>query len=281
LNLCGGKRPVVNRRLINATREGRDKNAYGINDAGQIVGVGMNPSGQGHAFLLNPLPPCQLTYTGFHQGGDPGVPSTFGPGHISTASAGCVLCSAASMLTSFGVAITPATLDALLLRENAYTTANELFLTQLPDYVSSLVQIHTTDNDPGSLSCNDFLTQRFCNNGERVILQLQVKEDGAWIDPYHYVLVTGRIGAGSDWNIFDPGWKNAVPSANATTLSGHLSGFSANGHQWQFAVAGYRAFQVGSQSHFVAVANCPLRNASCGSYRKAYWMRSGSRNKLF
>lgn len=29
--------------------------AYGINDAGQIVGSGVNPSGQSHAFLLTPL----------------------------------------------------------------------------------------------------------------------------------------------------------------------------------------------------------------------------------
>ena len=32
------------------------KNAQGINDAGQIVGIGTNPSGHRHAFLLTPVP---------------------------------------------------------------------------------------------------------------------------------------------------------------------------------------------------------------------------------
>jgi probable HAF family extracellular repeat protein len=34
--------------------------ANGINDAGQIVGMGISPSGYNHAFLLNPLPPGSI-----------------------------------------------------------------------------------------------------------------------------------------------------------------------------------------------------------------------------
>ena len=41
--------------------------AAGINDMGQIVGYGLSPDGQNHAFLLNPIipEPMTLAFLGF------------------------------------------------------------------------------------------------------------------------------------------------------------------------------------------------------------------------
>jgi len=47
----------LNNLAINAGSGWTLANATGINDAGQIVGMGINPSGKQHAILLNPLPP--------------------------------------------------------------------------------------------------------------------------------------------------------------------------------------------------------------------------------
>ena len=41
--------------LIDPTSKWRLNKAVAINNAGQIVGTGRNPSGQEHGFLLNPL----------------------------------------------------------------------------------------------------------------------------------------------------------------------------------------------------------------------------------
>ncbi len=46
----------LNKRLVNSNSGWTLTSATAINDAGQIVGYGVNPVGQSHAFLLNPLP---------------------------------------------------------------------------------------------------------------------------------------------------------------------------------------------------------------------------------
>jgi len=42
--------------------------ALGINDAGQIVGTGVNPNGQRRAFLLTPLTAPRFSFAGFQTG---------------------------------------------------------------------------------------------------------------------------------------------------------------------------------------------------------------------
>ena len=213
---------------------------------------------------------CQpLNYTGFHQGGPPfeaGVPPTFGPGGSSTENYGCALCSAASMLSSFGVItpngpITPDLLNTYLLQGNAYSPSDDICFDKIQSAISALIHIHLVTGY-STLSCNDFLTEHICGQGERVILQLSESVNGVVKSGYHYILVTG-IPNNNDWNVFDPGWKNPVPNINATTLSGHLAGFttydsSGNAYQRTFTVHGYRPFQLDSASSFVARVHSPV-----------------------
>jgi probable HAF family extracellular repeat protein len=61
----------LNTLLFNTSSGWTLQEATGINDAGQIVGYGINPGGQTHAFLLNPLLPGVTTATANNQTSTP------------------------------------------------------------------------------------------------------------------------------------------------------------------------------------------------------------------
>lgn len=252
--------------------------ATAINDAGQIVGWGINSNGQQHAFLLNPIPSCSgLNITGFKQGdgevAGTGVPQYFGVGGASrTSKYGCLLCAAASMLTSIpGLgSMTPTELDQKLLGVNGYGAGDNLICSQLPKAVSGKIRyVGAKDDIRDWMALDAYLNEHFCGNGQRVILRLS---PSAAVNPdnVHFVLVTGR--SGSDWTLFDPGWKNAYPTSGSTTadpglltsLMAHTNGFyihpSGGGVAFnKFYIAGVRTFSVdGSSGIFNGTVQSPV-----------------------
>jgi hypothetical protein len=220
---------------------------------------------------------CQIGYfIGYYQWGysnQPGVPQYFGNVPTKTQKAGCVLCSLASMLTSYPPlalpAMTPAVLDGYLKANFAYDSSDDINFTFVPNALSSLIKLTEYSQDlpaPSSYSgdYDPFLDTHFCANGERVILKL-----AEWVNgmqklsqgqpAYHYILVTAKDG--DDWDVFDPGWNpaNTSPSANLGTLNGHLVGFidSSNNQRW-FEVAGFRTFSSETSPTLTFTAQCPI-----------------------
>jgi probable HAF family extracellular repeat protein len=57
---ANGTRADLNTLLFNTNSGWTLQDASAINDVGQIAGYGINPQGQTHAFLLNPLPPGSI-----------------------------------------------------------------------------------------------------------------------------------------------------------------------------------------------------------------------------
>ena len=202
------------------------------------------------------------SFTGFKQATiEPGVvPLQFGPRETLTARGGCALCSVASMITQFGVPMTPDYLNRLLISANGYSLEDDLDFTRVQQAVQSWVALRLDyyGDAPTSMSCNDFLNTFYCALGEKVIIQLNVYVDGSLkLTPsrqpaHHYILVTGELD--NDWSVWDPGWANAP-----TTLSGHCgNGFINGSHRLSFTVNGYRTFKSGGLGCFAARAQSPL-----------------------
>jgi len=227
-----------------------------------IVG-GTDDSGAGAAWVFAASAPA-IVYTPYPQWGFnavppvPGVPQFFGKtGDSLTVKYGCALCSSASMLTSFGIPITPAALDARLIQAKAYSDEDDLYFDGISSSVADLAQISLAFSGSSSLSPNDFLNDHISSRGERVILKLNESVNSVYVGT-HFILVTGRNG--NDWNVFDPGWnpQSVDPIANFSSLQGHQDGFTHNGKLYTFTVAGYRTFKSGSIGSFVVRAHSPV-----------------------
>ena len=112
-----------------------------------------------------------------------------------------------------------------------------------------------------SVSLDQYLSDNVCRHQNRVVLQLNEYANGGYAGQ-HYVFVTGQSTNGSDWNVFDPGWRSA-PS----TLGAHETGFTtpnAAGASTfrQFSVGGVRTYQdsssMGNTGAISVVANSPI-----------------------
>ena len=253
--------------------------AMAINDLGQIVGYGINSSGQTHAFLLNPY--SNLSYVGFHQGGNTasGVPVVFGyadavqyggdlnnfdsNGRAYSVDYGCAMCSVATMLTTLpGLeSMTAAQLDTALTSipegsANAgYNNGNAINWKAVGQAVGYPIDYAKADSkqisDPAALE--QYLEDHCWGNRYRVILQLEVNGDPT---EDHFVVVVGKTL--NDWILFDPGWTHAYvggleDDTVLSSLNAHYVGFtthsrSGNSKSWQFSIKGVRTFSVGTSS---------------------------------
>ncbi len=218
-------------------------------------------------FQITPAP----SFTEFPQGSGeiapivPGVPITFGPCNDRTLKYGCALCSVASMLTSFGISTTPADLDEIFKRHHAYVESSDanlcdqlLFGRNMEAAFAELgsVRIAFAGDNLGQ-SPDAFLTEHILNRGERVILHLDYSVNGVHAGQ-HYIFVTGK--KGSDWSVFDPGWRSTDASVTTAlkSLASHQSGIMMNGKNYVFTILGYRTFKLGQADSFVAQARCPV-----------------------
>lgn len=250
------------------------ESATAINDAGQIVGYGINPDGNEHAFLLNPF--ITPTYTGFHQFDSvaSGVPSEFGnadpiqyaqdgtahgsDGRAITKDYGCALCSLASMLTSVPgfESVTPTQLNADLIANNGYESGCIMYWPAI--YTITHGALKRADSEAISASSADhsaldkYLNDHCWGNRYRVILELEANGDKKQT---HYIFVVGKTN--NDWVVFDPGWDNAfdlntsnLDSRLLGLLSGHFTGFKANsGVNRVFTVTGVEAYLLNPPSN--------------------------------
>ncbi len=187
-------------------------------------------------FCLTPPSECRVNHDVrlFYQSDPPPeVPQPyFGGVHDAgclTANFGCALVTVANTLRSFdnpSLSDTPGVLDANLLANGGYQTGTcRLRFDRVPQAASNFVELVG-----GGLILepllDDYLEQHFCRNGERVILRLREYVNGNLSSPRnHFVLVTGKKGDG-DWEVFDPGWRNASPPEALRSLSGHYVGFT-------------------------------------------------------
>jgi hypothetical protein len=180
---------------------------------------------------------------GFHQCDPlPNVPVNFDVA-ISTCKYGCALTSSGSALTTFNTTVTPLSLDDYLTPDgyrpngsgNLYWPAIPLF----PVLGSSLQLIDGRDIQPQEVS--GYLSDHILAQQQRVILKLCVVSGTQCTPDTHFIVATGSTGS-NDWQVLDPGWKNANPQGNLSTLSGHIAGFTTSTGSWKFQVSGVRAF---------------------------------------
>ena len=180
---------------------------------------------------------------GFHQCDPlPNVPVNFDVA-ISTCKYGCALTSSGSALTTFNTTVTPLSLDDYLTPDgyrpngsgNLYWPAIPLF----PVLGGSLQLIDGRDIQPQEVS--GYLSDHILAQQQRVILKLCVVSGTQCTPDTHFIVATGSTGS-NDWQVLDPGWKNANPQGNLSTLSGHIAGFTTSTGSWKFQVSGVRAF---------------------------------------
>src|SRR5258706_7308754 len=217
-------------------------------------------------------------YVAFPQGGaddippNPDIPKQFGPCRESTVGYGCTLCSLASLLTSYGAQTTPVLLDAALISHNGYSEDHVhvktlcdriLFNPNVQNAINEFAPIGFWPIQLGNQSLNSYLDAHSILNDERVILGLNMFIDGVRHDG-HYIMVAGKNG--SDWDVFDPGWRSATPLANLSSLQGHFDGFyrskTVNGtnvtSKYSFTLAGGYVFRPKRPGMFMAQARCPV-----------------------
>jgi len=249
--------------------------------------------GSGDTILGSVTPPvgCQVNYSfptvpnGYNDGTaayvqyqpyQPGVvPPTFGyvpspnPGNIqlcSTSKSGCALTISATMLNSFPpLSVTPSSLDSFLKSRPYYgagrtpsggTDQCELNWDALPLLDPFNIQMVNSGAVVGSTlsQVNSYLNQQICTNNNRVILQLYDEPQ----QKQHYILVTGQTPDGTDWSVFDGGWR---PQSVPKTLGGHLAAWrDNNGNVHQFQVIGARTYAALSNSPTTlsVIANSPV-----------------------
>jgi probable HAF family extracellular repeat protein len=271
----GGVMKDLNSLVIPANSGWVFQQANAINDAGQIVGYGINPAGQTDAFLLNPY--LLRIYTGFHQFDiDSSVPTEFGnddsiqyaspgtggnygsDGRARTKSYGCALCSLASMLTSVSgfESMTPIGLDLELVTKKGYRNGCNMYWPAINTITQGMLKWVDSKRISASLAnqsaLDQYLDDHCWGNRYRVILQLEANGDK---NETHYIFVVGKTS--NDWNVFDPGWGNAfdLNTSNPNPgllglLSGHLTGFKSNdGVNRVFTVTGVQTYQLNPPSN--------------------------------
>jgi hypothetical protein len=157
------------------------------------------------------------------------------------------------MLTSFPgwESITPAAVDAIFANlPDGYQHRAYINFAAIGEATSQLIQCVDRSDAHSDADIDAYLNTHFCGNGERVILKLNetITKAGFTTNSTHFILVTGK--AGNDWTVFDPGWTNAVPLGNLTSLLAHEHGngftTSSGTVTHQFTVAGVRSFNMGS-----------------------------------
>lgn len=162
-----------------------------------------------------------------HQGNDPPQPS-YGPvtQNCTTANTGCALMSYSNMLLSFDGAYSverAPKLDTDITNIHGYSDCS-ILSGVLPQVAavqgSGTHQVQGVRHDP---DLDTFIYRHFCQNNERIVLHLNEIENGVIVAP-HFVFVTGANG--TDWDLFDPGWRNANPAAALSSLDGHYTGFT-------------------------------------------------------
>jgi hypothetical protein len=203
------------------------------------LSVNDNAPGSPHTVTLNGFGMAE-----FHQcDGLPNVPVNFDGGLWSTCKYGCALTSSGSTLSTFNTTVTPLSLDDYLTPDgyrpngsgNLYWPAIPLF----PVLGGSLQLIDGRDIQPQEVS--GYLSDHILAQQQRVILKLCVVSGSQCSPDTHFIVATGSSGS-NDWRVFDPGWKNANPQGNLSTLSGHIAGFTTTTGSWKFQVTGVRAF---------------------------------------
>ena len=273
----GGTMQDLNGLLFSSDSTWTLVRANAVNDSGQIVGYGTDPDGDTHAFLLNPY--LNFIYTGYKQfNADtsvvpaefgttvpakdiaPGTSGNYAGGLAKTKPYGCALCSLAAMLTTVSgfESTTPATLNSKLIANGGYVEGCEMNWSAIKKVTgNALTRVDSqsgrviTASSSDQTALDQYLDNHCWGNRYRVILQLEANSDP---NETHYIFVVGK--ANGDWIVFDPGWGNAYDYGTSnpdpallSSLNGHLTGFTANNHDWKFAVVGVETYQINSPSN--------------------------------
>jgi hypothetical protein len=206
------------------------------------------------SILLNTTSSCRVdTNNMFHQTDpEPEVPQPYFGGMqkdgCRTNKFGCALLTSSNMLRSFGdsfLSYTAKVLDTNLVMKGGYDPNCRLKFDRIPNAVGGFVQL-IKGGEISKSSLDDFLDEHFCQNDERVIVKLTEFLNGSQ-EPHgsHFILVTGKKEDG-DWEVFDPGWRNASPQEALKSLDGHFTGFTTSQIFRKFVFQEVRAFAKSS-----------------------------------
>ncbi len=185
--------------------------AKSINDKGQIVGIGTNPAGQTHAFLLSPV------FSVLKQSDTRWASNQYANSPNTIQDKGCALSSLAMVLTGGGIAEDPGSLNLLLTASGGYSKdAGVNWETAVRDVANVAGVPNLRFN--WERSSSPAVLDNMLTNGPVIVGVNYSATYNAWT---HFIVVTGK--QGSTYTIADP-------DSSATTLAAYGNLFETRGY---------------------------------------------------